>query len=200
LWCEPLGTTYPDGQGIGTCRGVDFHEWPWETLGSPYSGLGGLRSHSLPDMRLASPKPALLVVATRCATQSNSNLGVTEPYCGDLAPHVEAGCVYPVPADGHIPPLVTPWPSAQRRISPPGASADAQGRLAPRPGALFMCTPTPMIDGHVPAIVWPCSRPFLRCMSRPPIRSDPSCGARRGDSGRGERLCQFVLAGRQSAV
>jgi hypothetical protein len=79
-----------------------------------------------------------------------------------------------------ISPARNPWPSVQRRISPPGASADAQGRLAPRPGALFMCTPTPMIDGHVPAIVWPCSRPFLCCMSRPPIRSDPSCGARRG--------------------
>ena len=29
-------------------------------------------------------------------------------------------------------------------------------------------------------IVSPCSCLFLRCMSRPPIRSDPSCRARRG--------------------
>jgi hypothetical protein len=36
-------------------------------------------------------------------------------------------------------PLDWPWSSAQRRKSPPGASAKAPGRPVPRPDALFLC-------------------------------------------------------------
>jgi hypothetical protein len=67
-----------------------------------------------------------------------------------------------------------------------------QGRSRTRLGVLAH------FDRHVLVIVSPCSCPLLRCMSRPPIRSDPSCGgeAQRGN-GRG-RFCQSVSwAGRR---
>jgi hypothetical protein len=60
--------------------------------------------------------------------------GGTELNCGDLAPHVEAGCLYAVPAEWSIPRSVT-WPSAQRRNPLPAQAHRARGRSAPRPGA-----------------------------------------------------------------
>jgi len=87
---------------------------------------GGVSQHTL-GLEMSHPHPQL---------GSEAKRGGTERNCGDI----RAACLYAIPADGHIP-ARNPWPSVQRRNSPPGASAEAQGRLVPRPGALFMYQP-----------------------------------------------------------
>src|SRR5262245_18956796 len=65
--------------------------------------------------------------------------GVNELYSRRLGATLpRPACVMLVPADGHIPRSNTPWPSVQRRTPLPARAQVAQGRLAPRPGALFV--------------------------------------------------------------
>jgi hypothetical protein len=71
------------------------------------------------------------------AARAEAKPGGTELNCGDLVQHMQPSLPYAVRCRWPYPPLKSPWPSVQRRIPLPAQAQDAQGRLAPRPGALL---------------------------------------------------------------